>query len=277
MSLGKKRKRRQSESDIDTSSLSQRQRSASADSTDSLRQKRASKLNKTDAESDANERRESRSSRLTATAGQRKRSKSVPNRSTRDDASGVSQAGLNKQVQSRTDAAQTQGRKRSAAIGSDSDSRAPGRDVKARPFEQAKDGTELWDGSTIPELSQSVVKDVLKKQTPKYDLGKGRMVYPVENPEGGEPLYLPLPEDATDLEKSKGIFVSIVPEKSLAEFVKEKLEAKRYEVDGGAIEAISVEEIKKAFEAEPKLILRAQHQLDAQARQNEVLQQKWVE
>ncbi|WP_299462928.1 hypothetical protein [uncultured Microscilla sp.] len=50
-------------------------------------------------------------------------------------------------------------------------------------------------------------KPVTKGKKPKYDIGKGRSVYPSKD-ENGKTVYLPTESDASDLEKAKGLFVS---------------------------------------------------------------------
>ncbi len=216
-----------------------------------------------DGAANTSNRRANRAQRFEAPTAPRKRANAVYSRATRD--TGPSNAPV-------------QGRQRSKAITAADDARGPQqRDLINKPITKADDGTELWDGSTPPELGPREQDDVLANLEPLYDLGKGRLIYPTSEVDAnGKPIYAPRPEDANNKEKRNGIFISIVPERPLDEFVRDKLTPQEFEANGGTIEAYALADVKQAFAAETRFVVHTQRYLDAQAKNKESLQQKWV-
>lgn len=245
--------------------------------------KKSPAVRKKDDGSEQAERRAQRVERITATAGVRLRAKAVFSRGTRD-----TDVALNRPEQQENDgqvdeAATTDTTVPStdadaATAPSADDSGSPERNLKKKPVIEADDGTELWDGSTPPDVDEAVRKAFLKDLKPKYDIGKGRMVYPTGeiNALTGAPYYMPLPEEASEYESQKGLFASIVPEQPLDEFAKEKLSSGQFEAGGKTLEAYSLEDVKKAFSENAKFVLQSQRSLDHLAQNAVSLQQQWV-
>ncbi|MTI33031.1 hypothetical protein [Xanthovirga aplysinae] len=275
MSLKTKKRRRR---DRDTADISSSNNSSSS-SSPPLKKRKTSNRKKGDTDSsDHKDRRAKRAERL-STSGGRKRSDGI-SRTNRDRSNAIGDGSdrraqiINRERSGGISQDNSQ-RQRSGAITSREDGRGPDRrDLRARPIDKANDGTELWDGKTAPTLSEAIVKDVLSKQKPKYDIGKGRMVYPTETAPGVIE-YLPLEGEASDNEIKNGLYVAIVPERPLSEFVNEKLNRESFVVEGGTITAIAIDNLTTAFENESNLVLRSQKYLDTMAASTTSLRQKW--
>ena len=146
-------------------------------------------------------------------------------------------------------------------------SEPPKKTFMLKPFKEAKDGTPLWDGYTPPEVSFKKQREALLGKNSTYDLHKGRMLYPVPRP-NGKPKYFPLEEDATPEERVNGQYIVFVPPEPLDVFVKNlskqnggddnsfNVEKNEYETDQGKIQAYSQDDIEKAFEKAPRLVLQ---------------------
>ncbi len=159
-------------------------------------------------------------------------------------------------------------------------SRRP-KETSSRWVREAKDGTELWDGSSLPEVSPKKQRETLKKLRPRYDLGKGRMVYPTEMA-NGKIAYLPLARDASPLEKTHGLYAALVPLEPLDKFLQRQdiaadIAPQQFDTDEGAVQAYALMDIEAAFEKAPQLVLRAAQFASDVAQETSELQQQFVE
>ncbi|WP_299466483.1 hypothetical protein [uncultured Microscilla sp.] len=163
-----------------------------------------------------------------------------------------------------------------AAASADDETGKP-RDLKKRPVPKAKDGTPLWDGKTMPEVDAEVSQNLLKNLKPKYDIGKGRMLYPTEIAPG-KIGYLPLKDEASPQEQAAGVYLRLVPEEPLEEFLernKAEVPANRYEVDEGNVKARSETALAQAISRHQPLVLRSQRYLNEFAKATPSLGQEW--
>ncbi len=148
------------------------------------------------------------------------------------------------------------------------------RDLSIEPVTEADDGTELWDGSSVPDVSEKKQRETLQKLMPRYDLGKGRMVYPAETAKG-KIKYLPLAEEATDTERLNGQFAAFVPPEPLQDFLENATKRQTFDTDSGEVNAFRQADIQKAFESAPTLVLRSAGLVSKAAVLNPALQQEW--
>lgn len=147
------------------------------------------------------------------------------------------------------------------------------------PVRQATDGTALWDGFTPPKVNEEKQQETLAKLRPKYDIGKGRMVYPTETAQG-KIEYLPLLEDASNSERILGLYAAFVPPEPLEDFLanaedQNQIARQSFATEGGEVQAYSQEDIDTAFEEAPTLVLRSMQLVSDSARQTPELQQKF--
>lgn len=149
------------------------------------------------------------------------------------------------------------------------------RNLNSRPMVEASDGTKLWDSKKVPETSIEKEREMLKSLKPKYDLGKKRMIYPVEK-ENGKTEYMPLKDEASKDEIKKGLYADFVPPEGLQKFIEDNLPKKEMEVDGGKIRAIALDDLESAFNQLPKLVLRQHKSIKEEIENETALQQEWV-
>ena len=147
-------------------------------------------------------------------------------------------------------------------------------DTRPEPVTRAKDGTEIWDGASLPQVSEKKQRETLKNLRPKYDLGKERMLYPVATAKG-KTEYLPLLADATHDERIDGRYAAFVPPEPLADFLANE-QQQTFDTELGEVKAYSLEDIADAFESAPTLVLRSAELAGAAARQTPELQQQWM-
>ena len=126
---------------------------------------------------------------------------------------------------------------------------------------QAKDGTELWNGFSLPEVKPDKQRETLSKLRPQYDLGKGRFLYPTEMANGNI-AHLPLYRDASSQEKVKGLYAAFVPLEPLEQFlerddIKGDIAPQTFDTQEGEVRAYALDDIKRAFEQAPQLVLRS--------------------
>lgn len=137
------------------------------------------------------------------------------------------------------------------------------KDHVSKQFTMAKDGTKLWDCKSIPEISLQKKRAFLKRLKPKYDLGKGRMIYPTQVGDKEEEIaYLPLKEDATRQEIFNGAYAEILPEQDLWDFIKEKALMREFEVDGGKVNAVAEDELQSSINNETDFVLLSRNLLN---------------
>ncbi|EAY28278.1 hypothetical protein [Microscilla marina] len=151
------------------------------------------------------------------------------------------------------------------------------RDLAKRPVPEAQDGTPLWDGKTMPEVDAEVSQNLLKNLKPKYDIGKGRMLYPTEIAPG-KIGYLPLKDEASPQEQEAGIYLRLVPEEPLEEFLarnQAEVPAASYEVGEGKVKARSETALAQAISRHQPLVLRSQKYLNELAEAATGLGQEW--
>ncbi|NEQ65192.1 MAG: hypothetical protein F6K21_06780 [Symploca sp. SIO2D2] len=134
-------------------------------------------------------------------------------------------------------------------------------DSTPAPVRQATDGTALWDGFTPVKVSEEKQRETLARLRPKYDLGKGRMVYPTETAKG-KIEYLPLLEDASNSERIFGLYAAFVPPEPLQNFLasaedQNQIARQSFATERGEVSAYSQEDIDAAFEQAPTLVLRS--------------------
>jgi len=152
-------------------------------------------------------------------------------------------------------------------------------DTPPRPVREAKDGTELWDGFSLPEVSREKQRETLSKLRPRYDLGKGRMVYPTEMP-NGKIAYLPLARDASSQERVREYYAAFVPLEPLEQFLQrddiiDDIAPQNFETEEGEVLAYAQADIKRAFEQAPQLVLRSAQFVSDVARETPELQQQF--
>ncbi|NEO53215.1 MAG: hypothetical protein F6K54_09065 [Okeania sp. SIO3B5] len=152
-------------------------------------------------------------------------------------------------------------------------------DSTPEPVSQASDGTALWDGFSHPQVSEEKQRQTLAKLRPKYDLGKGRMVYPTETARG-KIEYLPLLEDASNSERVRGLYAAFVPPEPLEDFLanaqdQNQIARQSFATESGDLQAYSQEDIDTAFEEAPTLVLRSMQLVSDSAQQTPELQQKF--
>ncbi|XOF34641.1 MAG: hypothetical protein ACL93V_04950 [Candidatus Electrothrix sp. YB6] len=152
-------------------------------------------------------------------------------------------------------------------------------DTRPDPVTEARDGTAIWNGSELPEVSEAKQRETLEKVRPKYDLGKERMVYPVETAKG-KIEYLPLQDDATTDERIDGRYAAFVPPEPLEDFLADAgngVQRRTFDTELGEVKAYGQKDIEKAFEVAPSLVLRSARLVREAARENPGLQQEWSE
>ncbi len=149
------------------------------------------------------------------------------------------------------------------------------RNLKTRPIPAAKDGTELWNLKDIPDISIEKERTLLKTLKPKYDLGKGRMIYPVLN-EKGKTIYLPLKNEANKKELKEGLFADFVPKDGMPKFISDNMTKNEIEVEGGKIKAITEEDLRSALDKLNDLVLRPHKEVIETLQNNVAVQQEWV-
>ncbi len=152
-------------------------------------------------------------------------------------------------------------------------------DTPPRPVREAKDGTELWDGFSLPEVSRDKQRETLSKLRPRYELGKGRMVYPTEMA-NGDIVYLPLARDASPQERVRGFYAAFVPLEPLSQFLErddiiDDIAPQKFETEEGEVLAYAEADIKRAFEDAPQLVLRSAQFVSDVARDTPELQQQF--
>ena len=143
------------------------------------------------------------------------------------------------------------------------------------PITEATDGTAIWDGFTLPQISEQRQSEVLQTLKAKYDLGKGRMVYPTETAKG-KIEYLPLLSDATTDERIDQRYVAFVPLQPLEDFLQDPnngVQQKTFDTEQGQISGYAQEDVNQAFSAAPQLVLRSARLVTEAAQQNPALQQ----
>ncbi|NJR38055.1 MAG: hypothetical protein HC781_03380 [Leptolyngbyaceae cyanobacterium CSU_1_4] len=148
-----------------------------------------------------------------------------------------------------------------------------------KPVHQARDGTILWDGLTPPIVSEAKQRETLTKLRPRYELGKGRMLYPTETAQG-KIEYLPLWEDAQYSERIRGLYAAFVPPDSLPDFLanaetQDQIARQNFESDRGNVQAYAQEDISRLLEQAPRLVLRSAQLVSESARQIPELQQQF--
>ncbi len=150
------------------------------------------------------------------------------------------------------------------------------------PVRKAKDGTEdtvLWDGFTPPDVSEEKQQQTLEKLRPKYDIGKGRMLYPTETAQG-KVEYLPLFRDARPEERFLGLYAAFVPPESLQDFLANaenqgEITRRSFASDRGNVKAYAQKDIDTLFDQAPTLVLRSAQLVSDSARQTPQLQQQF--
>jgi len=147
------------------------------------------------------------------------------------------------------------------------------------PVHKAKDGTELWDGFTPPQVSEEKQRETLKSLKPKYDIGKGRMLYPTETAQG-KVEYLPLFKDASAEERFLGLYAAFVPPEPLEDFLanaetQSQIARQTFASNRGNVKAYSQEDIDTLFDQPPTLVLRSAQLVSDTARQILQLQQQF--
>ena len=149
------------------------------------------------------------------------------------------------------------------------------RNLKTRPIPEAKDGTALWNMKDIPEIDVEKERKLLRALKPKYDIGKGRMIYPTLNDQG-ETIYLPLKDEANDKELKDGIFAEFIPKEGMAKFIADNISKQEMEVESGKVTAITEDDLTSAFGNVDDLVLRPHKAVLSAISSNEDLQQEWV-
>ena len=150
--------------------------------------------------------------------------------------------------------------------------------AQPEPVSISTDGTRLWNGYSTPEVSHAKEQETLKELRPKYDLGRGRMLYLTETAKG-KVDYLPLQEDASNNERIRGLYATFVPPEPLSTFLENQqdLNQESFETNLGEVKAYTQEEIDIAFENAPKLVLRSANLVSEVARQTPQLQQQFID
>lgn len=134
-------------------------------------------------------------------------------------------------------------------------------DVK--PVTQAKDGTPIWDGFSMPSVSADKQRDTLRKLKPKYDLNENRMLYPTVTAKG-KTKYLPLLKDATDVERISKNYAAFVPVEPLSALIGNAqidgdLERQYFDTEQGEIRGFAKADIDKVFAQASNFTLRSVH------------------
>lgn len=175
----------------------------------------------------------------------------------------------------RDDSADRAQRRAQRAEGLASGATRSDRDRVPDPVRQASDGTALWDGFSPPEVSPEKKWETLAKLRPKYDLGKGRMLYPTETARG-KIEYLPLRGDASNSERVLGLYAAFVPPEPLEDFLANADIAPRdFATESGQVRTYSQEDINTAVDRVPTLVLRSAQLVSDSARQTPELQQQF--
>lgn len=147
------------------------------------------------------------------------------------------------------------------------------------PVSRANDGTPLWDGFSPPSVSDEKQRQTLAKLRPKYDLGKGRILYPTETAQG-KIEYLPLLEDASHRERIRGLYAAFVPLEPLEDFLanaetQNQIARQTFATPRGDVRAFAQEDISTLFEQAPTLVLRSAQLVSDSAREIPELQQQF--
>lgn len=132
-----------------------------------------------------------------------------------------------------------------------------------KPITRAKDGTQIWDGFSIPSVSEDKQRDTLRKLKPKYDLNENRMLYPTVNAKG-KTKYLPLLKDATDVERLSKNYAAFVPVEPLSALIGNAqidgdLERQYFDTEQGEIRGFAKADIDKVFAGASNFTLRSAH------------------
>jgi len=146
-------------------------------------------------------------------------------------------------------------------------------DLSRKPLSQAADGTQLWDGQSLPPPTEAQQKALLGSLKPIFDPDSGRMLYPVEVEEVTQ--YLPLAEDATPEEIIEGAYASFATEQPIEDFVLQNIGDQTYEMEGGSIAAVALEDFTTAF-AEAPLKLEVHKALQEQLEGGNTPAQRWL-
>ena len=149
------------------------------------------------------------------------------------------------------------------------------RNLFTRPISKAKDGTGLWNSRDIPGIDLSRERPLLRALKPKYDLGKQRMIYPVQST-SGKTEYLPLKDEATEKEIKNGAFAEFVPPDGLQKLIRDKLPKDEIDVEGGKIKAIKEEDLANALSTAPELVLKSHKSVLETFESDPWVRQEWV-
>lgn len=142
---------------------------------------------------------------------------------------------------------------------------------------RAKDGTELWDGFSVPEVSLDKQQQVLRTLEPVYDLNENRMLYPTVTAKG-KTKYLPLLKDATDVERITQNYAAFVPQQSLADVIAQaKVQRQSFDTDEGEVKAFIKADVDQAFANVSNLTLKSAALVSEAAKLTPALQQQWKE
>ena len=147
-----------------------------------------------------------------------------------------------------------------------------------KPVRQARDGTDLWDGFRIPEVSEAKQREALENLHPQWELERDRMLYPAETADGTV-AYLPLAGDASPLERKLGRYAALVPSEPLEVFLQQDeiatdIAPRTFETDRGEVRAYALADIEEAFERSPQLVLRSAQFVRDEVRDVSELQQQ---
>ncbi|UII27015.1 hypothetical protein LVD15_00840 [Fulvivirga maritima] len=146
-------------------------------------------------------------------------------------------------------------------------------DLSRKPFSEALDGTQLWDGQSLPPPTEVQHKALLRSLKPTFDPENGRMLYPVEGDEVTQ--YLPLAEDATAAEIIDRTYARFTTEQPIEDFVLQNVGSESHEVEGGTITAVAMENLADAFTTAP-LKLTAHRAFQEQLENTNTPAQQWV-
>jgi len=100
-------------------------------------------------------------------------------------------------------------------------------------------------------------ENAMSKRKPRYDIGKGRIIYGK-----GKIEYLPLLEDASNSERIFGLYAAFVPLEPLQDFLanvedQNQIARQSFATERGEVITYSQEDIDAAFEQAPTLVLRS--------------------
>jgi hypothetical protein len=128
-------------------------------------------------------------------------------------------------------------------------------------------------------VSEEKQQQTLEKLRPKYDIGKGRMLYPTETAQG-KVEYLPLFRDARPEERFLGLYAAFVPPESLQDFLANaenqgEITRRSFASDRGNVKAYAQKDIDTLFDQAPTLVLRSAQLVSDSARQTPQLQQQF--